>query len=105
MRAEYLFHHPALPHISIGPATIEAGVRHLLAAVRHALCGLRGHDVLLHREPRRLSLRCADCGWQSSGLTLDRPHYVRIDFDRPEAVRKTGSVITHLAEHRPRRVA
>jgi hypothetical protein len=46
-----------------------AGVRH----ARQALCGLRGHDLWLLFEPTRLSLRCASCGWNSPGWTINAP--------------------------------
>ena len=34
------------------------------------LCGLRGHDVVRHFEPNRLSLRCLSCGYQTAGWNL-----------------------------------
>jgi hypothetical protein len=42
----------------------------LLDVVRVALCGLRGHDTVLHYEPERLALRCLNCGQQSVGWSL-----------------------------------
>ena len=35
--------------------------------VRQTLCGLHGHDELLHFERGRISLECASCGYQSPG--------------------------------------
>jgi len=39
------------------------------------LCGLRGHDGLLHFEQGRLSLICASCGYETPGwdLSATRP--------------------------------
>jgi len=34
------------------------------------LCGLRGHDGLLHFEQGRLSLICASCGHETPGWDL-----------------------------------
>ena len=44
------------------------------ACVRRGWCRIRGHDLLLHFEPHRLSLRCVDCGWDSTGWMVERPH-------------------------------
>lgn len=46
-------------------------IRRAARAVGYALCGLRGHDDVLHFEPARLSLRCLKCGRQTPGWTLD----------------------------------
>jgi hypothetical protein len=40
----------------------------------HALaCGLSGHDLLLHVEPGRLSLRCISCPYETPGWALKTP--------------------------------
>ena len=33
-------------------------------------CAIRGHRFLIHRERRRLSLECTDCGYQTRGWVL-----------------------------------
>ena len=38
--------------------------------LRTFVCGLGGHDVLLNFEPRRLSLRCTSCPYETPGWTL-----------------------------------
>jgi len=38
--------------------------------LRRILCGMHGHDALLHFEQRRLSLVCASCGHQTPGWDL-----------------------------------
>jgi hypothetical protein len=43
-----------------------------LSRVRQFLCAIRGHDLRLHFERRRLSLQCSMCGWDSPGWTIDR---------------------------------
>jgi hypothetical protein len=70
--------------------------------LRQFICGLHGHDPMLHFDHQRMSLECATCGFETPGWELDgrRPRPVfRGDpqhhlLYRPTAVR-TG----------PRRVA
>jgi hypothetical protein len=31
------------------------------------VCGLRGHDALLHFEKGRMSLQCTSCGYETPG--------------------------------------
>lgn len=38
--------------------------------VRRFLCGLQGHDALLHFDKGRLSLVCASCGHETPGWDL-----------------------------------
>lgn len=54
----------------------------LIAGVRRGLCAIRGHDLICQCKPRRLSLRCLDCGWESSGWTIDAPRF-SYTSDRP----------------------
>ncbi len=42
--------------------------------VRQFLCGLHGHDALLHFERGRLSLLCSSCGHESPGWDLKAAH-------------------------------
>jgi hypothetical protein len=35
--------------------------------VRQVICGLHGHDSLLHFEQGRLSLLCSSCGYETPG--------------------------------------
>jgi hypothetical protein len=43
----------------------------MMERVRQAICGLHGHDTLLHFERERMSLRCATCGHETPGWNLD----------------------------------
>jgi hypothetical protein len=46
--------------------------------VRHFLCGLHGHDALLHFENGRMSLQCTSCGYETPGWDLrahDEPRH------------------------------
>jgi hypothetical protein len=49
----------------------EAGVFARVArAVQQFLCGLRGHDALLHFEEGRILLQCSSCGYESPGWEI-----------------------------------
>lgn len=43
--------------------------------LRQFLCGLHGHDALLHFEQGRMSLQCTSCGYETPGwdLTASEP--------------------------------
>jgi hypothetical protein len=73
-------------HLVYSPHRIQPGTRvrklrarlidtgHLVAsAARRLRCALSGHDMLLHYEPDRLSLRCWNCGARTAGWRVDRP--------------------------------
>jgi hypothetical protein len=75
MLAERLLHDVGLHRSSFSAGQAEEWARGPLAWVRRGLCAMRGHDLFLHFEPRRLSRRCVECGWESSGWTIDRPRF------------------------------
>lgn len=35
--------------------------------VQQFVCGLHGHDALLHFEQNRISLQCTSCGYETPG--------------------------------------
>jgi hypothetical protein len=70
MFAERFLHDVGLHGSSFPLTQVGERMRQVLVRIRQGGCAIRGHDLRLHREPRRLSLRCADCGWQSSGWSL-----------------------------------
>ena len=37
---------------------------------RRVICLLTGHKTVLHFEPRRMALRCTDCGYETPGWTI-----------------------------------
>ena len=39
--------------------------------VRQFVCGLHGHDALLHFGPGRLSLHCTSCGYETPGWDVN----------------------------------
>ncbi len=77
--------------------TPEAGGlrEHLMDRVRQFLCGLHGHDTLLHYEQERLSLQCVSCGHETPGWQLNEvPPTVTVRGDvrrhrvaRPQLIR------------------
>ena len=57
-----------IPWLALARSTVSLG--------RRTICGLRGHEMVLHREPARLSLRCLACGAETAGWTIDvRPAF------------------------------
>lgn len=40
-------------------------------SLQRMMCGLRGHDAVLHFERHRLSLRCLSCGHETAGWILE----------------------------------
>lgn len=53
------------------PAVTPGLVSPTVDRLRQVICALHGHDLLLHFEHDRLSLRCATCGWESPGWTIE----------------------------------
>ena len=47
------------------------GLARVMQALRQALCGLSGHDTLLHFDEERLSLRCVSCDHETPGWELN----------------------------------
>ena len=43
----------------------------MVTKVRHFICGLHGHDALLHFERERISLQCTSCGYETPGWDLN----------------------------------
>jgi len=37
---------------------------------RRVICVVTGHKTVLHFEPRRLALRCTDCGYETPGWII-----------------------------------
>jgi hypothetical protein len=56
-----------------GPYNVSALTHLLLLLVemyRRLICLLTGHKTVLHFEPRRMALRCTDCGFETPGWTI-----------------------------------
>jgi len=58
--------------------------------VRQLICGLHGHDALLHFEHGRMSLQCTSCGYETPGWDLranDAPPQAAAEFKSSRVVR------------------
>ncbi len=53
-------HHPAVD-------TTSGVLARVGGQVRQFICGLHGHDSLLHFQKGRLSLLCSSCGYETPG--------------------------------------
>lgn len=73
-------------------------VSRAVGQVRQFICGLHGHDALLHFEHGRMALRCTSCGHQTPGWDL------RSGVQQPDLV-ETKSRVLQLPLVRQRRVA
>jgi hypothetical protein len=62
-----------MQHQTNSASTPAAGVVARTAEqVRQFICGLHGHDALLHFEGNRVSLLCTSCGHESPGWDTER---------------------------------
>ena len=43
-----------------------------IAWIRQAICGLTGHEYLIHGNTRRMFLRCLFCAHETRGWDLDQ---------------------------------
>jgi hypothetical protein len=50
----------------VAPCTMTS----ILQRVQRMMCGLHGHETVLHFEPHRLSLQCLRCGHETTGWSL-----------------------------------
>jgi hypothetical protein len=69
-------------------------LRLAVSYVREAVCGLHGHNMVLHFEPERLSLQCLACGARTQGWTIE----VNPVYRRPH--RQIGSQAVHRLDRR-----
>lgn len=61
-------------HRTVASPEPPAGViARAVGQVRQFLCGLHGHDALLHFEQDRMSLQCTSCGYETPGWDLKVP--------------------------------
>lgn len=44
-----------------------------MTRLRQWLCGLHGHDAVLHFASGRVSMLCTSCGHESPGVTVHKP--------------------------------
>lgn len=63
-------------------------------SMRQFICGLHGHDALLHFEHGRMSLLCASCGHESPGWE------VKSAGGRQQPAESTHAMRVSIAERR-----
>jgi NAD-dependent SIR2 family protein deacetylase len=49
----------------------ETLMNRAVSRVNQVLCGLRGHDAVLHFEGRRVNMRCTSCGHDTPGWEVN----------------------------------
>ena len=52
------------------PHKLAVLVRWIHLMYRRLICMVTGHTTVLHFEPRRLALRCIDCGHETPGWSI-----------------------------------
>ena len=55
---------------AVRPVSVEALVSRTVARLGQLLCGMRGHDAVLHFEGKRLMMRCTSCGHDTPGWEI-----------------------------------
>ena len=56
--------------------------------IRRFICGLQGHESLMHFERGRLSLKCISCGHESPGWDLRKSQAADAPLVAPAPVRR-----------------
>jgi hypothetical protein len=49
----------------------------MIESLQRVICGLHGHEAILQFEPNRLSLRCLNCNYETTGWILPSKRGVR----------------------------
>lgn len=68
------------------------------AHVQQLVCGIHGHDALLHFEQSRISLQCTSCGYETPGWDLKQAQ-------TPSEVAQPGPRVVRFPLFGERRVA
>ena len=55
---------------TLTPDTTTSVVRRTLGRLGQLVCGLRGHDSVLHFEGNRVNMRCTSCGHDTPGWEI-----------------------------------
>jgi hypothetical protein len=85
---------------SLGTSDVQQAADCLAArmmfSLKRALCGLHGHDNLMHFEKDRMFLQCVSCGHESPGWVLPdtRP------YERTAPVRRRPVIAPHFVGER-----
>jgi hypothetical protein len=71
-------------------------VARMVIRMNQTVCGLHGHDSVLHFESNRVMMRCTSCGYDSPGWEIS---------GQGPRLRYTGDTERHSLSSRPRMVA
>jgi hypothetical protein len=82
--------------MSTDPAEYNGVMSRMGEQLRRFICGLHGHDSLLHFGEGRVSLLCASCGHETPGWDVKGP------LTRREAVRTERRVVQMPLVHERR---
>lgn len=64
------------------------------ARIGQVLCGLRGHETMVHREAKRVMMRCTSCGHDTPGWEIsERGPRKRFDGDRQRHLMTTQQMM------------
>jgi hypothetical protein len=58
----------------------------MVSQLRQFICGLHGHDALLHFGKGRLSLQCTSCGYETPGWDVRESPSRTISDSKPRIV-------------------
>ena len=85
-------------HRTMAPPQPTTGLfARTVGQVRQFICGLHGHDALLHFGQGRLSLQCTSCGYETPGWD--------VKGDPARTIAKPKARIVQMPLVRQRRVA
>ena len=70
-------------HPSVAPPEVESVMARVASRLSQTLCGLSGHDAIMHFEGNRVMMRCTSCGHDSPGWEVSgRAPRQRFEGDR-----------------------
>ena len=72
----------------------DGAVTRLVSQLRQFVCGMHGHDTLMHFEHGRISLLCASCGYETPGWDT-KGAAVRRDAEEREPADVDGALRAH----------
>ena len=85
----------------VPPHAATAFLSRMVDHVRQFICGLHGHDALLHFGQGRLSLQCTSCGYETPGWDVKG----NVKGDPARTIANPKARIVQMPLVRQRRVA
>lgn len=82
-------------HVQDAPIQHAGLMSRMVSRLNQALCGLSGHDPVLHFEGRRVMMRCTSCGHDTPGWEV---------ADKGPRLRYEGDARRHALKPEPRLV-